>query len=75
MRNGKYHMEIRNLQQFLPAGFNPLLPFVPLASGAMPIPAAIVAQVQPAAAVAFIYMPSQFGSPALADGVQCPAFP
>ena len=41
----------------------------------MPVPAAVVAQMQPIAAVAFIYMPAQFGSPALADGVQCPALP
>lgn len=67
-------MEIRHVQQFgLPCPY-PLFPFMPLALGAMTVPATVVAKVQLMAAgvVATVYMPAQCCGAAFAQGVQGP---
>lgn len=65
-------MEVRNRKQILLAVLNPGFPLCVLAFGTMTIPAAVVADADMAALVAFIDMTAEYGSSAYLYRIQYP---
>ena len=61
-------MEVRNGQEVLTTGLDPLFFPEGLAFGAMPIPAGVIGDLQMAAVVALIFMPSKESGSAEFDG-------
>jgi hypothetical protein len=70
VRQSKNHVEIRNRQEFRASSFYPILSFITLTLGTMPIATRVVANTQITTAIASIDMTTQRGRSAFSDGIK-----
>jgi len=67
---GKNYVEVWHWQEFCASGFDPILSFVALTLGAMPVAAGIVTDSDFSTTIASMDMTSQFGCSAFFNGVK-----